>query len=754
MDEAQPWPMWSPSQLLCSKCQVALLPVQEPELACAQFAPRHLDTFSLHSPSIASLNDSRLLNCHLCVQMWAARHSDFNELLQREEDTTVPVALHFRWESLSRKTLGAKRWKHEPRRLVFATDIDLKPRTSEEWHDHFSHMLIGDEAERLENRLTFYMTSASNSTTDGESPPYDFRWISASTSSPNTHMLANMWITDCLRGHTECTRLQDSRGRWNPTRVLDVESSEVDSGVKLWEPEPNSEAIMYTTLSHSWGTAEVVTMNCSNYESFKAGIPNEAFTKTFKHAIATTRKLGVRYLWVDSLCIKQKCPDDCACSRHKYPIDSHGVEQKPPSDWELEAGRMGDVYKYGYCNIAAVRSKLNAEGLHVKRNPLIITPLMLSISNGDNPTEGVGNYCFHQQFEEWFNLDTAPLNQRAWVFQERVLSPRTLYFGSNQVSYECCGIKASEAWPFSNKRNSLYDRTLKSQLSTLTTSKLDAFDRRFVALDFWKTAVSSYSATDISFDTDRLIAMSGLARSVQRIVNYPYLAGLWMFHLEYQLSWHVTDRGTSRRADPSPAPSWSWASVHGRVKTPYKLWSKENDSEHKVCVTFLNLKDLSLVDNFGQIDSRGNNSIKVQGQLAKGVLGMDLIRKLRVATQLDRPRGTDEYPMLEDADFDTSDVDDAEAYCLLLFTSPALDGLAAVNRLIGRVDLHGLMLFPATGEGRRPGEFTRCGTFQIYHGDASKSLQKAFSVFASRAKESGLPFRKGRSGNEFLVTIV
>lgn len=185
------------------------------------------------------------------------------------------------------------------------------------------------------------MTQASNPSTDRRYPPYNFNWISGGTGSVVTHNLANAWMYTCLTSHTECQRGQELRAGWNPTRVLDVQASDVASGIRLWQPDAASGQILYVTLSHSWGVPDFVTLDRSNYDAFKVEVKEELLTKTFRDAVATTRMLNIRYLWIDSLCIIQK--DD--------------------EDWLKEAKMMGDVYRYGYCNLAGARCRYRGNPL-------------------------------------------------------------------------------------------------------------------------------------------------------------------------------------------------------------------------------------------------------------------------------------------------------------------------------------------------------------------------------------------------------
>src|SRR5438034_1924444 len=65
-----------------------------------------------------------------------------------------------------------------------------------------------------------------------------------------------------------------------------------------------------------------------------------ALPKTFQDAVLLTRALGVRYLWIDSLCIIQ---DD-------------------EKDWKRENPKMGEVYQYATITIAAAHARDSSEG--------------------------------------------------------------------------------------------------------------------------------------------------------------------------------------------------------------------------------------------------------------------------------------------------------------------------------------------------------------------------------------------------------
>jgi len=69
------------------------------------------------------------------------------------------------------------------------------------------------------------------------------------------------------------------------------------------------------------------------------GIALSDLPATFLEAIKLTRRLGIRCLWIDSLCIIQDSSED----------------------WDTESVRMFDIYKNSYLNIGAAGA-LDADG--------------------------------------------------------------------------------------------------------------------------------------------------------------------------------------------------------------------------------------------------------------------------------------------------------------------------------------------------------------------------------------------------------
>ena len=120
----------------------------------------------------------------------------------------------------------------------------------------------------------------------------------------------------------------------------------------------------YLALSHRWGAPsdEERRRNCTfagNLEERCRRIPLAKLGKTFQDAVQVTRALGVRHLWIDSLCI----------------IQNDG------EDWARESSGMGAIFSSAYCVIAATA----AEGTHsgFLNAPPLTRPVTLSTPSGD-----------------------------------------------------------------------------------------------------------------------------------------------------------------------------------------------------------------------------------------------------------------------------------------------------------------------------------------------------------------------------------
>jgi len=149
-------------------------------------------------------------------------------------------------------------------------------------------------------------------------------------------------------------------------------------------------------------------LRVENLQDMQEDIPFNSLSRTFQEAIFTTRRLGFRYLWIDSLCIIQ---------------DSR-------EDWRKESVLMSTVYSGSQLNLAATSARNGTEGYFRDRNPSLVQPCKVrarTTGHGEGLFDCVDLNIWKKGVEE------SPLGLRGWVLQERVLAPRTLHFGETQM---------------------------------------------------------------------------------------------------------------------------------------------------------------------------------------------------------------------------------------------------------------------------------------------------------------------------------
>jgi hypothetical protein len=430
--------------------------------------------------------------------------------------------------------------------------------------------------------------------------------------------------------------------------------------------------------------------------------------------------------------------------------------QDSVKDWQLESARMGEVYKYGYCNIAATGATDVLSGCYFDRDALIIQPLMIDAVIGwREKARGPTRYCLTRQFDEWEDVAAASLNKRAWVLQERFMSPRTLYYSTTQVFWECCQKSASETWPGGRPKSSLHYGAKADYIKLHVDLSWNLAERKGSRMVFpssiwyWQNTVELYSDTQLTKETDRLIALSGIAKTVQDTTNFEYLAGLWNYELLYQLCWRMATAKAGIRSTTSYiAPSWSWASVVGKVEDVLKY---PGNGTHWADV--ISAHTTPIADHLGQVSA---GSIQLRGLLAKEMVGICTheIKKPACSERRCAPHLIDNCgSFIVGCRFDTAeDIDLASVYCLPLLGKPiiALSSTEKLSRLLGREDIEGLLLLPTGGI---PGEFRRCGAFRCKY-NGGQEFMEALKTFAVAAETSRLPYEADSKGNKFLITLV
>ncbi len=401
----------------------------------------------------------------------------------------------------------------------------------------------------------------------------------SSTESPETWSLAQKWLQRCIECHKECNLPLDARPKETPTRLIDLGESKTESKPRIYHSGLD-EQLHYTVLSYCWGDGSFLKLLTSNLAELSYEIPLAKLPRTIVESFEITRRLGLRYIWVDALCIVQ---------------DSS-------SDWKREAALMGRIYQHAFCSIAALASQSSNGGLFRDRNVDNITPTNIQFSLKDGTLRSwYRSADIENQAKSFSN---AALLARGWVMQERFLAPRILYFGEDQVWWECREHFASESYPAGSFAQHIQMSTGYHEKSQLLSSMRSTPRVGNSSHNTWKRLVSHFSKTKLTFPSDRLPAFAGLAdvfmqskavshdgdpeqqshqnlsarllmlsaditkrKETRVLTRLPekYVAGLLRSDIFNALLWRVPESTTAKRQSGGPAPSWSWASVEGQI---------------------------------------------------------------------------------------------------------------------------------------------------------------------------------------------
>lgn len=170
----------------------------------------------------------------------------------------------------------------------------------------------------------------------------------------------------------------------------------------------------------------------------------------------------------------------------------------------------------------------------------------------------------------WVSSGRAPLLSGGWVFQERLLSPRFLYFLDQELFMECREMEACKCHCQRSRMGGSGPRKVEisKELATGTPDSIAGL---------WHRLVMTYSGLCLTYDTDRLPAFLGLARYFAQYRPGSYLHGIWSDSIQVDLGWATWNPGgivfISRPEKQSP-PTWSWAAVNAKIMYPPVAWKQ------------------------------------------------------------------------------------------------------------------------------------------------------------------------------------
>lgn len=407
------------------------------------------------------------------------------------------------------------------------------------------------------------------------------------TGSRGVLLLARQWLEHCLESHS--CRAPDSEV-WMPDRLLFLDGKTV----RLIDTSSLESAQRYATLSHCWGGMDSLMATHSDLtflltdqteERLRLGLRRCHLPKTFRDACTVTRWLGLRYLWIDSYCIRQR---------------GEGSED----DKGKQIADMQYIYTACTVNIGATSGTDPMSGLFRIRDPWMLQSLPMSWrpSSWLEPAETRIHHGTSSPKRPLLN-DSAMMT-RGWVFQERILTTRMLHFGHEQIFFEC------EQTPLvteSSPKTGMYSSYNDWEPYMFSLLHNDGLSARHQDSN-WNNILESYTPLQFSNpDQDKLTAIGGVAAHISTASDKgDYIAGLWREELPFDLLWEPNDATT--RSKTWRAPSWSWASLDGRIN----LSRSGQEDLHTTLVHVVSV-DIELADPRNPFGAVLSGSITLEG---------------------------------------------------------------------------------------------------------------------------------------------
>jgi hypothetical protein len=392
-----------------------------------------------------------------------------------------------------------------------------------------------------------------------ERPP---RPMCLDTGGEEALLLARWWLRRCKSEHSACSSLDNEvMGLERPARLIYV-GTDLDEELRLYPIMEPCAVPEYLALSYCWGKTQFKTLTSQTIDEYKRNIDYSVLPKTIQDAINVTRRLGYSYLWVDALCIIQNSKED----------------------WATESVKMGQVYRHAVLTIAALGAQDSSRGCFLKRNPLCLRRCHIP---GSDLRLSSTMWTMKREYQIRGNF-ASPLQTRAWVVQEEYSATRTLYFGSGGLWWQCLTCEASEGQPYGNLSQddtgdgmpegrfrtviipNGYAENVKYLIQQVLSddSQSPAFHRRFTRL--WGDILRRYTSCKLTYQSDKLVAISGIINLLVKRFGLEYKVGLWVSRLATELLWtsvtYLNKEIFPLKRAAAGAPTFSWASVEQPIQ--------------------------------------------------------------------------------------------------------------------------------------------------------------------------------------------
>lgn len=358
------------------------------------------------------------------------------------------------------------------------------------------------------------------------------------------------WIRKQL---DECTASHDCSGMLEmplPTRILDLGDRE-SPNIRLFVPGAGA-AGKYAALSYCWGRSNHFFLTSDTFKDLQNGFQVSRLPQTLQDAVRVTREVGLRYLWIDALCIIQ------------------GQDSKAITDWNIEVSKMDTVYRDALVTISAASGQNASCGLF---NGSHCNLPFASSWTSSGPRE-VALWARATWRHHAPGFQSEPINSRAWTLQENMFSSRVLFYTSFGLLWKC---KREITWVYSGE-SYVYDSPASRRNGFKDLANISRYGVSMTRgrLYNWMWILEVYTARNLTNPYDKLPALASIAKQHSDSTSAEYLAGLWKPTFRQDLLWKhhpywmyhligVSDAGNPLRSNGYRAPSWSWAAIDGLI---------------------------------------------------------------------------------------------------------------------------------------------------------------------------------------------
>ncbi|KAM0198858.1 hypothetical protein ACHAQI_012281 [Fusarium lateritium] len=334
--------------------------------------------------------------------------------------------------------------------------------------------------------------------------------------------LPRTWMDFCVANHTH-TACSSKGAPIRGLKLVDCRENQV-----VFVDDLNVDTIEYVTLSYVRGSP-------TDEEWDHKGLP-EVLPPLLTDAIAVTKSLGFRYLWIDRFCF----PQYNASERYR------------------QLDKMGEIYARSALTIIVAAGQGVQDGIPG-----------VSVAREEQLSLQTENGCFTTSLTRPdVEVANSKWASRGWTYQEGLLSRRRLVFTPSQIYFQCQTFHCHESisFPLKTKPALNLGRVFSEKGAGNRTGD-------------YKNVVSGYLSREFTLPDDRLDAFRGILEKYTQMDNpMETVLGLPLFHakdfkdkasptrtdrLVVGLGWLYdppgdTDMSTHPMQLQGPFPSWSW----------------------------------------------------------------------------------------------------------------------------------------------------------------------------------------------------